>query len=162
VDRFGEHELSALDERVVRDVLWLELEGIDVREWGVVSSENRLVMAVAATDPEAARRMLHAHYGERVRVDVVATLPYRIETVPWERCEIAADDRTLTIWWSSDAVRHLFTIEFLERPHEMVVAVREAVPRGTGTPEVAQRSRQVVLAEPLAGRPVVDAATRGA
>jgi hypothetical protein len=152
----------ALDERVVRDLRWLELEGIDVREWGVDRSENRLVVAVAATDPEAARRMLHAHYGERVRVDVVATLPHRIETVPWERCEIADDDRTLTVSWSSDAARHFFTIEVLERPHEMVVAVRELVARGAGTTEVAQHTRQVVLAEALAGRPVVDAATRGA
>jgi hypothetical protein len=73
--RFTERELDALYERLGHDCRWLDLEGIDMQEWAVEPAENRLVVQVVAADPEAAARMFHAYYGERVRVEVLGTFP---------------------------------------------------------------------------------------
>jgi hypothetical protein len=80
------------------------------------------------------------------------------QLTPWERWELAGDERTITVHWTTNSAYPLRAVEVAETPREVRVTVREEVPDGRVTMAAALRHAEVRLAGPLAGRPVLDGA----
>jgi hypothetical protein len=71
--RYSDRELRVIHDRLARDCNWLDEEGVDLQMWEVSPEGNCVLVEVIAPEPEAATRMMYAYYGDRVRVEVVAT-----------------------------------------------------------------------------------------
>jgi hypothetical protein len=80
------------------------------------------------------------------------------QLTPWERWEIAADERTITVHWTTNSAYPLRAVEVAESAQEVRLTVREEVPDGPVTMAAALRHADVRLQAPLAGRVVVDGA----
>ena len=149
---YTERELEELVERIRAD------RELDFRMLGTDVIANRVIASVIAPDPERAAALARERYGDAVRVDVIAGESHRIEATPWQRFEVADDDRTLTVHWFTNSAYRLHEITADEGPHEVRVTIREEVPNGPVTLAGAQRRAEITLTAALAGREIVDGA----
>jgi hypothetical protein len=63
---------------------YLEAHGITVFSTGVDFDREMLTVEVAAADEDKASAVVHARYGDRVEIEVVAPSAFIVEDVAWE------------------------------------------------------------------------------
>lgn len=149
-----EEELQRIAESVFDFVDGMDGVNAFMAEW---DADAGLVTVGATTrDPEALRAVLAGQYGDVVKLSWAGPDEYVPRPTSFERWTIAADDRTLTVYWLGGVAEPL-PLEFRETPDAVEVLLQELAHVGPSVAVGIGRRQTGVLPSPLAGRDVIDA-----
>jgi hypothetical protein len=156
--RFTERALDRLQERVGDDLEALEREGIAAQGVWVDVSENRVVVPVITKRRDAAA-FVRARHGPGVKVEVIATEPYREVCVALGSYRAEAGATRLRVFYFTNSAYEFLRVVVRETEREVRVAVIERSRNGFVTSAGANRQAVARLERPLGDRRVVDAET---
>jgi hypothetical protein len=148
--------------RIRNDGDVLRAAGVHVMTSGTDADDpqrNGLAVGIVTADGAAAQALFAERYGDIVSVEVLGAELTEVVAVPWGLYAVAGDDRTLTVYYFTNATWTFERIEAVETAAEVRIAVLERHSVGIEIEPGANRSATVTLVSVLAERTVIDAAS---
>jgi hypothetical protein len=155
---YTEAELEAILDRVADETEELAAEGLTLMGIEIDVEENRVEVEVAGADAATARAILARRFGPAVTCAWQGAEDTKVERVAWQLWTTDESERRLTVHFETWAAAEVERADCVEEDDVVTVTTFVRLPGSMRT--IGRRFEATVeLAQPLAGRRVVDGTT---
>lgn len=156
--KYSDRELAKLADKLWSDSEVLEAEGFHLTGTGHAADGHLHVDLI--TERTDFKAYFTKHYGDAVKIEVVATEAYSFQCTAATSYRVGDDGMSLNLTYATGGGNEFARMEVTEFPDRVEVGVVEKVYDGGNTLDLRMMSNAAPLSAPLADRPVGDAFNR--
>jgi hypothetical protein len=155
--QYPREDLEAIEDTISADRDALEAEGFDVRNVGIDTETNRVVVHMVSPRPDHLE-YFQARYGPEVHTIAVPE-PTRLDCQKLQRVRVSSTGRSVRLDWVYSRGDEFERVEVAERGDRVEIGIVLRVDAFFRFSDARPDSTRVVLSRPLGKRRLIDAAT---